>query len=145
MLSPYPEVKKITGKEVSLMEESTRIIIAYAELIIGIPLLFAKIVWLMPSIILAKVLSNVVQGMAQIVDAAVEGFIAIFLACLVFDRLNLQIASGVPIILIIVNSLWDWVKESAYRGWPSAVGIIAGFILYDHVRLLLAHEFDLYV
>jgi hypothetical protein len=127
------------------MEESTRIIIAYGELFIGIPLLFAKIVWFMPSIILEKVLSPVALGIAQILDSAIEGFISILLACVVFDRLNLQIALGVPIILIIVNLLWGWAKESAYKAWSSAVGIIAGFILYHHVLLLLANEFGLYV
>lgn len=131
-------------KEVSSMEESTRILIAYAELISGIPLLFAKILWFIPSVTLTKVLSHVARDIDQILDAAVEGFIAIVFVCVVFDQLSLQISSIVPIILIIVNSLWDWAKELAYKGWPSAVGIITGFILY-HPVLLLANKFGLYV
>jgi hypothetical protein len=130
-------------KEVSSMEESMRILIAYAELIIGVPLLFAKIFWFIPSVILAKVLSHVARGIDQILDAAVEGFIAIVFACVVFDQLSLQIASVVPIILIVVNSLWEWVKESSPKAWSSAVGIIAGFTLYRHGLLLLVNEFVL--
>lgn len=127
------------------MEESTRLIVAYAILIIGIPLLIARLIWFIPGVILNKALSNIVQGMDQILDAAVEGFIAILLACVVFDWLKLQIAAGVPIILFIINSLWDWAKESAYKVWSSALGIIAGFILHRHVMLLLANEFGLHV
>ena len=127
------------------MEESTRIIVAYALLIIGIPLLIARLIWFIPGVILNKAISNIVQGIDHILDAAVEGFIAILLACVVFDWLNLQIPAGVPIILFIISSLWGWAKGSAYKVWSSALGITAGFILYRHVMLLLANEFGLHV
>ena len=60
-------------KGVSQMEESTRIIIAYAVVIIGVPLFFARICWFIPGVILAKVLSFVATGLDQILNRAVEG------------------------------------------------------------------------
>ncbi len=115
------------------MDESMRIIIAYAELVVGFPLLLAKIVWFVPSAILTGVLAKVACRMDQIVDAAIEGFIAILVACLVFDRLHLHAAWAVPLIMIVVQALWDWTKEEHFRALSSALGIVSGFLLYPAV------------
>lgn len=111
------------------MDESTKMIIAYAGLVSGFPLLVAKIIWFVPSVILAKVLGMIAGRMDQIVDAAIEGFIAILSAGLAFDHFRLQTAWAVPVTLIIVNCLWGWAKEEAFRGWSSAVGVMLGFLL----------------
>jgi hypothetical protein len=112
------------------MDESTRIIIAYAELVLGFPLLVAKIIWFVPSVISAKALGMIAGRMDQILDAAVEGFISILSACLVFDHFQLQTVWAVPVTLIIINCLWGWFKEEDFRSWSAALGIISGFWLY---------------
>ena len=63
------------------MDETIRMIIAYAELFIGIPLLIAKVIWLIPSIILTKFLIKLSQRRNELMNASMEGFIAILLAC----------------------------------------------------------------
>ncbi len=125
------------------MDETMRIIIAYAELVFGFPLLVAKIIWFVPSVILTKILVKIAGRVDQIVDAAVEGFIAILLACLVFDRLGLKIVWAVPLILIVVNALWDWAKDESFRAWSFTAGIILGFIIYPLVVASLVDKFDL--
>ena len=112
------------------MDESTRIIVAYAELVLGFPLLLAKIVWFIPSVIFAKALGMIAGRMDQILDAAVEGFISILSTRLIFDYFLLQTAWAVPLSLIIVNCLWGWIKEEEFRSWSATFGIISGFLLY---------------
>lgn len=112
------------------MDESTRIIIAYAELVLGFPLLVAKIIWFVPSVFFAKILGMIAGRMDEILDAAVEGFISILSACLVFDRLQLQTVWAVPVTLIVVNCLWGWAKGEDFRSWSAALGIVGGFWLY---------------
>ena len=114
------------------MDESTRIIIAYAELIVGFPLLVAKIIWFVPSVILTKALGMIAERLDLIVDAIIEGMIAVLAACLVFDHFQLRTAWAVPVTLMIVNCLWNWAKEEAFRAWASALGIICGFLLYPN-------------
>src|SRR5574340_684396 len=125
------------------MDESIKITIAYAELVLGLPLLIAKIVWLIPSAILTKILARMADRMDQIIDGAIEGFISILSACLLFDHLQLEVVLAVPIILIIVNSLWDWSKEEFFRAWSSTAGIIAGVFLYPIVFGYFADELGL--
>jgi hypothetical protein len=112
------------------MDETIRMIIAYAELVIGIPLLIAKVIWLIPSIILTKFLIKVSQRRNELLSASMEGFIAILLACQIFSHYNLQIAWTIPVILIIVRSAWYWGQEKTFAAWASRISMIIGFLLY---------------
>jgi hypothetical protein len=119
------------------MNESTRVIIAYATLLFGIPMLAAKMVWLIPSAISARTLPRIAGRLDRFTDAAIEGFISLLLSCLMFEHLELQIAWAVPVLLIIVNLFWNWANEESFFAWPSMAGIIAGFFLYPKVLPLL--------
>lgn len=112
------------------MDETIRTIIAYTELAIGIPLFIAKVIWLIPSIVLTKFLIKISHRRNQLINASVEGFIAILLACQIFDHYNIQIAWVIPIVLMIVHSIWNWGKEEKFITWASRVGITVGFLLY---------------
>jgi hypothetical protein len=127
------------------MDETTRMIIAYATLLFGLPMLAAKIVWFIPSIISSRPLTQIAGRLDQFTDAVVEGFISLLLACLIFQYLTLKIAWGVPIILIAVNSIWSHLNEQAVGVWPSMAGIIIGFFLYPKCLLLLPISFALTV
>lgn len=115
------------------MDETMRMMIAYGELVLGFPLLAAKIIWFVPGVILAKVFDRIARRSDHIVDGAIEGFIAIIMTCLVFDHFNIQLAWAVPLILIVVNSLWNWSRGEAFRAGSSIVGILGGFSLYPLV------------
>ncbi len=115
------------------MDESTRMIIAYTLLLLGIPMLAAKIIWFIPGVISASILAQIAYRLDQIADDAAEGFISLILASLVFEQMELQVVLAVPIVLIIVNSIWNWVQEEAYKAYPFMTGIIVGFFNYPKV------------
>jgi hypothetical protein len=115
------------------MDETTRTIIAYTLLLLGIPMLAAKIIWFIPGVLSAKILVKFADRPEQITDEAFEGFISLILACLVFEQMQLPVVSAVPIVLIVVNSIWNWVKEEAFKAYPFMVGIIVGFFNYPRV------------
>jgi hypothetical protein len=123
------------------MDEATRMIIAYTLLLLGIPILAAKIIWFIPGVLSGKILMQIAYRLDQIADDAVEGFISLILACLVFEQMQLQVVSAVPIILIIVNSIWNWVKEEAFKAYPFMAGIVVGFFNYPKVLPLLQMNF----
>ena len=119
------------------MDDATRMIIAYAGVISGLPLIVAKTIWFVPAIISSKIMPKIATRLDRVVGASIEGFLAILIACLVFDQLIFRITPAVPIILIIINALWEWTKEESLRVWPSSIAIIAGFFLYPSFLELL--------
>ena len=120
------------------MDEPTRTIVAYGTLLFGIPLLTAKILWFVPGAISAPVFSHIAHELDQFINTVIEGFIALLVACLVFQHFQLPIVWKVPIILIIVRSLWNAAGGRVWSIVPSILGIIAGFFLYPKVMLFLA-------
>jgi hypothetical protein len=123
------------------MDEATRTIIAYASLLLGLPLLAARILWYFPGAIVAIVLKPIVSGLDRCVDATVEGFVALFLACLLFDRLGLTVAWKIPAILTVASYFWGRTREGSLNALPSISGIFAGFILYPEAWLYLCTKF----
>lgn len=127
------------------MDETTRLMIAYATLLFGIPILAAKIVWFVPGTISAKVLAQIARRLDRFTDAAIEGFLSLLLACLVFEYLNLRVQWAVPVTLIIVNLTWNWINGESLYAWLSTAGIIAGFLLYPAVLPYLQTHIASYV
>jgi len=124
------------------MDEATRTIIAYGTLLFGIPLLTAKVLWFIPGTLSAPLFSLIAQRLDQFINAIAEGFIALLVACLVFEHFQLPVAGKVPVTLIIVTSLWSRNDSGAWSALPSIIGIIAGFFLYPKVMLFLARYFS---
>jgi hypothetical protein len=112
------------------MEETLRFFFAYAELAIGIPIMIAKLIWFIPSIILTKFLIKISRRRNQLVSASAEGFIAILLACQIFEHYHIQIAWTIPVILILVRAVWHWGEEDSFGKLASTASMIAGFLLY---------------
>lgn len=125
------------------MNETVKTIIAYAGLVCGIPLLVAKLIWYVPSAVLAKVLAKIADRLDHIIDAAIEGLISILLACLIFDQLRVPIRWVIPGILIAVTVLWESGKEEAYRVGTAIIGILVGYFLYPGVLRYLVDRFGL--
>jgi hypothetical protein len=123
------------------MDESTRTIIAYGTLLFGIPLLTAKILWFVPGAISASVFSHITHQLDRFINAIIEGFLALLLACLVFNHFHLPVVWKIPITLIIVTSLWHTASGAAWSAMSSILGIIAGYLLYPQVMLLFAKYF----
>lgn len=119
------------------MDESTRIIVAYASLLLGLPLLAARILWFVPGAVAALILSAIAGGLDRFVGAAVEGFLSLFLACLLFNRLGIAVAWKIPAILAAVTFLWSCTKADHHEAFPAIMGIIAGFLLYPQAWLYL--------
>jgi len=115
------------------MDEATRMIVAYATLLLGLPILAAKIAWFVPGSISAVVLAQVSGRLDKFIDALVKGFISLLVACLVFEHLSIRIEWAVPIILTIVTSFWNWVNDGPFGALPSVAGIMIGYILYPKV------------
>ncbi len=132
------DARRHAERGTSKMDEPTRMIIAYGTLLFGIPLLTAKILWFVPGAISAPVFSCIAHQLDEFINAIVEGFIALLVACLVFEHFHLAVAWKVPITLIIVTSLWKRTDGGAWGALPTIIGIIAGFCLYPKVMLFLA-------
>jgi hypothetical protein len=116
------------------MDETTKLIIAYAATLSGIPILAAKILWLVPGAISSTILVPISRRLDQIAGELFAGFISLLLACLLFEHLGLTVAFKVPIILIIVNTFW---KPETFQAVPFTVGAVTGFVFYPKVVLLL--------
>jgi hypothetical protein len=120
------------------MNETIITISAYAMLLLGIPLVAAKIIWFIPGAISAVVLVQIAGRLDQFADAVIEGFLSLLIACLVFEHLSLPILWAVPVVLILVVSLWSLAREETFKILPSIAGVIIGFLLYPRVLLFIS-------
>jgi hypothetical protein len=112
------------------MDESTRMIIAYASVLFGFPIIAAKVLWCVPGAIAALVLTRIAGQLDLFVDAIAEGFISFLLTRQIFELLKLPVVWAVPMILIMITSLWNYPKPEGFRAFPSVLGIISGILLY---------------
>lgn len=120
------------------MDDTTRSIIAYALLLLGVPFLAAKILWVIPGSLAGMLLGRISGGLRLLADAVAEGFLSLLLACLIFEHLEIPVMVAIPTLLITLHLLWNWaVCEAAARALPSAVGIAVGFYLYPDVLTFL--------
>jgi hypothetical protein len=122
------------------MEETTKIIIAYAVVLTGIPIIAARILWFVPGALSSKILVNISSRLDEISDEAIAGFISLLLACLLFEHLGLKIVYKIPLILVVVNAVW---KKEMYHVMSFMVGAIAGFVLHPKVLPHLSSAFFL--
>jgi hypothetical protein len=125
------------------MDETTRMIIAYAALLLGLPTLAAKIVWFVPGAVAGVILSHVVKGLDTLMGAVIEGFISLLFACLLFEHLQIPVVWKIPMILIIVSFLWNCSKAQAFNAFPSMAGIVTGFYLYPKFWLFVSMKLGL--
>lgn len=112
------------------MDESTRMVIAYASLLLGFPMVAAKAIWFVPGIITALVLPRIAGQLDLFADEIAEGFISFLLTRQIFEHLMLPVVWEVPLILIFMTSLWYYPKPDGFKALPSVLGIIAGIVLY---------------
>jgi hypothetical protein len=112
------------------MDESTKIIIAYASLLFGFPMIAAKVLWFVPGAIAALVLTRIAGRLDLFANAIAEGFISFLLTRQIFEHLALPIVWEVPTLLIIVTAFWYYPKPEGFRALPSVLGIITGILLY---------------
>jgi hypothetical protein len=113
-------------------------IMAYAIVGMGLPMLAAKIIWLVPGAISTRMLSQVALRLDEVTDAVIEGFLALQLAAVAFDRMGIQIIWKVPLTLILVTFLWNRITDQSFKTWPAATGILIGFASYPKVSLFLS-------
>ena len=95
----------------------------------------AKVLWFVPGAISSKMLVPISQQLDQMAYELCEGFLALVLACFLFDHLGLQIVMKIPIILILVHLVWKW---ELYQTVAFMVGAITGFLHYPKVVPLIA-------
>jgi len=120
------------------MDDTTRLIIAYALLLLGIPLLAAKILWFIPGNLAGVMLGRISGSLRLFTDAVAEGFLSLLLACLIFRHLEIPVAIAVPALLIAFHLIWNWVVNKAtVTALPSVTGIVIGFFLYPKVLTFL--------
>lgn|GEM_PF-2767296 len=112
------------------MEESTRTLIAYASLLIGFPIIAAKLVWCIPSAIATPVLTRIAGGLDLFVDATAEGFISFLLTRQLFELLQLSVVWQVPLTLILVIWLQTHFRQGNVGALPYVLGIIVGILFY---------------
>lgn len=111
------------------MEESTKILIAYAALLFGIPLIGAKLLWCIPGAIAAPVFTRIAGRLDTFVDAIAEGFLSFLLTGQLFEQLQLSVVWQVPLLLILITSLWNYLWPEGLRSFASVLGIVAGIVL----------------
>ena len=112
------------------MDESTRTIIAYALLLLGFPMIAAKVIWFVPGAITALVLPRIAGQLDLFADEIAEGFLSFLLTRQIFEHLMLPVVWEVPLILILITSLWYYPKPDGFKAFPSVLGIVAGILLY---------------
>lgn len=118
------------------MDESTRTIIAYASLLFGFPMIAAKVIWFVPGAIASLVFTRIAGRLDLFVDAIAEGFISFLLTRQIFEHLILTVVWEVPLILIMITSLWYYSKPEGFKALPSVLGIIIGILLYPGALVL---------
>jgi hypothetical protein len=111
------------------MEESTKILIAYASLLFGMPMMAAKLLWCVPGTITTPVFSRIAGRLDVFVDAIVEGFLSFLLTRQLFEMFHLSLVWQVPLILILVTWFWSSWRADGLRAFPSVLGIVVGIIL----------------
>lgn len=120
------------------MDDTTRLITAYALLLLGIPFLAAKILWAFPGAVSGFILDRISGSLRRFADAVAEGFLSLLLACLIFTHLDIPVAIAVPTLLISLHLIWNWAtNKAAVNALPSVTGIVMGFFLYPKVLTFL--------
>lgn len=117
------------------MDESTRMIIAYATLLVGFPMLAAKVIWWIPGAVASMILAQIAGRLDEFTNAAIEGFISFLLAGQLFDHLQLHVLWGIPLVLIVVTLFWSFIRPASCGAFPAVLGIIAGFFLYPRMLM----------
>jgi hypothetical protein len=120
------------------MDEATKLIIAYAATLLGIPILAAKVLWYVPGAVSSRVLDPISRQLDEIAYEACEGFLALVLACFLFDHLGLPVVMKIPIILVMVHFVWE---KELYQTVAFMLGAITGFLYYPRVFPVLAKLF----
>lgn len=120
------------------MDDTTRLVIAYAILLLGIPLMAAKIIWAIPGTVTGIVFEQIIGGLRKVTTAVAEGFLSLLLTCLVFEYLNIPVVIAVPAVLIILHIIWyEFVSQTEMNSLPSVAGIVIGFLVYPKVLTFL--------
>jgi hypothetical protein len=117
------------------MDEATRMIIAYAILLVGFPILVAKVIWCIPGAVASMILTHIAGRLDEFTNAAIEGFISFLLAYQLFQHLQLHVAWGIPFVLIVVTLFWSFIRPASCGVFPSVLGIVAGFFLYPKMLM----------
>ena len=120
------------------MDEATKLIIAYATTLLGIPILAAKVLWYVPGGLSSRILDPISRQLDEIAYEACEGFLALVLACFLFDHLGLELVMKIPIILVMVHFVW---KGQFHQTVAFMLGAITGFLYYPRVLPVLATLF----
>jgi hypothetical protein len=110
-----------------------RTIIAYGELVLGLPVLVATTIWFVPSLLLAKTIGNLSLILTDSLDAGIEGGISAIFACLVFYWLKVNISLAIPVILAVVTIMWISTRNEMHRALPATAGIIIGYSVFNPV------------
>jgi len=112
------------------MDEPSRTIIAYALLLVGFPMIAARALWCIPGAIAALVLTRIAGRLDLFVDEIAEGFLSFLLTRQIFELMTLPVVWEIPLILIMITSLWNYSKPEAFKAFPSVLGIMAGIVMY---------------
>jgi hypothetical protein len=95
----------------------------------GFPMMAAKVIWIVPSKITAPVMKHIAGGLDRVVTPAAEGFLSFLMTSHLFNYLQLAFEWQVPLLLIMVTSLWKHFQGEDFGAWPSLLGIFIGMVI----------------
>lgn len=114
-------------------------IIAYGQIVIGIPLMLAYLVYFPINYLIEKIWdSENISEYYYMVKTVVEGFLSMLITYYVFEFLHVNISVWLPIALLIVSSLWRLARNENFMILFVNIGVLAGYKLYPYIQKYMA-------
>ncbi len=114
-------------------------IIAYGQIVVGIPLMLAYLVFFPINYVIEKFWgSENISEFYYMTKTAIEGFLSMVITYYIFELLHVNITVWLPIGLLIVSSLWRLVRNENFMILFVNIGIIAAYKLYPLIQKYIA-------
>lgn len=106
-------------------------ILAYGQLVLGLPIVVAYLVLLAPNYFIEKIgESREISVCYYMAKNVLEGIIAILFASSVYYYLQVEDTLWIPIVLLAETSIWKTAQNEGFMIWFIHTGIVAGYLLF---------------
>lgn len=113
--------------------------LAYGQIVIGLPILAAYLLWYIPNYLVEKIWSiENVSEYYYMAKTAIEGFLSVMVAYCFFDVVHVKITLWIPIALTVISSLWKLTQNEGFMIFFVNIGIAAGYKLFPYIQAAMS-------
>lgn len=113
-------------------------LLAYGQLIIGVPFMITAILLYVPNYLIEKIWqADNVSIYYYMVMSVLEGAISMLVSAYIFEYLHIESTIWIPVILQVVFVIWKMGRGEAFMLMFVTPGIVIGYKLFPFIRLYI--------